>query len=780
MLRFDDGSGPLREEPALKGGTVDLSRLLIAIRRRRRAIGISVLVWCALGMFYTLTTPRYYDAYARVLLDDNIGRTLQQVSASTDLTTTDTTMASAQLVISSDEVVGRVVDQLALQNNPAFTNPPVPLTARILGTVFMTLRLPLDWLRQGLASAPETTDAGGSLAPDPAQIAQLQRDATLQALQQEIEIGRIGQSSAFTISYRSNDPELATQVVNTFAQVYVSDVLNANFDATERMTSWMQDRLNTLESDASKAAQAAKSFRASNGLVAKDNATMSENAVSALNSDLTEAIASAARARAQVSALEAVVARGVEGLTGNGVPSGLPSIEDPDFQTRQQDLIGLLSNLDRVKAIPNVQESVVRMSQLRVDNAAERLFASVKLELEKARGEVSLYAARVTALRESLDSAIGNDARSGSAQVQLRALEDRAATLSALYQSFLTKFQEIDQQKSFPVSNVRVLNLAQMPLPASGPSTKSALALCIVLGLMTGLMIAAIREWRDRFVYTAEQVNDEVGTHFLGYLPEIPPLSTDRPDQQLPPVAQNARKLETLPPSYALEKPRSQFAETLRGIRLSSRLVGHPEKSQVIAISSARPDEGKTLIAYNLATSIAMAGNSVMLIDADPHRSGLSTLFGLTYAEGLLEVLGGGADWRMVRKTLGETGVDLIPGLVPRDFSHFQEMLASDAFGKLIGELRQSYDVVILDLAPMGPVSDARAVVDDVDHLVMVAEWGKTSKLFLYRLINSDPRISRKVLGLVLNKVDMKRLRAYANEGDSSIYMSDYDTYYVQ
>ena len=71
-------------------------------------------------------------------------------------------------------------------------------------------------------------------------------------------------------------------------------------------------------------------------------------------------------------------------------------------------------------------------------------------------------------------------------------------------------------------------------------------------------------------------------------------------------------------------------------------------------------------------------------------------------------------------------------------------------------------------------------MVDDVDLLVMVAEWGKTSKLFLHRLINSDPRISRKVLGLVLNKVDMKRLRAYANEGDSSIYMSDYDTYYVQ
>lgn len=781
MLRFDDGAGVLREERNEGGqATVDLSRLLAALKRRRTVIIASVFVWCVLGVAVVMTTPRYYSASAQVLLDSNISRTLQQVSTTADLPTTNSAMESARLVLSSDQVAAAVAEQLDLENNPAFMNPPVALSAQILGQVMYWVRWPIRELRDLLAPPDEAeVEAAAAAAPSPEAQAEMMRSAVVQQLQRGISVYRVGNSAALGISYTAYDPVLAADVVNAFANVYVSDVLNANYNATERMTSWMQERLTSLEQDAREAAQAAESFRAENGLVATNNTSMSQEAVASLNADLSEAIAASARARAQVTALEAVVDQGVDGLITDGMPSGLPPIDDAEFERVQRQLSGLLEDLRAAERTAGTDSALYRTNQLRATNAAEQLFSTLRIQLEQARGEASLAEARVNALRESLNAAMGNDARSGSAQVELRALEDRAATLSALYQNFLTKFQELDQQKTFPVSNVRILNLAQVPRFASGPSVKMAVLVCIVLGLMTGLAIAAIREWRDRFLYTAEQVGDEIGAQFLGYVPQIRGKPKLVPATREPRSPLGARALELIPSCHALEKPRSQFAETMRSVRLTIRLARRRERSQVVALSSARPHEGKSFVAYNLAVTIATGGASVALLDADPHRSGLSRSFGLNSGPGLLEVLGGTHNWRDVMRAVGGTGVDLLPVPVSRDRAHVQEVLSSVGFADLLEELRGSYDYVVLDLAPMGPVSDVRAVIDDIDGLVMIAEWGKTRKLLLRRLLHSDPRITQKTLGILLNKVDLRRLRSYASEGDSASYLGDYGGYYV-
>ncbi|MBN9886277.1 Wzz/FepE/Etk N-terminal domain-containing protein [Salipiger abyssi] len=785
MLRFDDGAGTLREERNESTlPHVDLSRLLAALKRRKKAIIFSVIFWAILGVGVAMTSPRYYVATAQVLLDSNISRTLQQVSTVGDLPTSNAAMESARLVLSSDPVATAVADRLELDQNPAFMNPPVALSSKIIGQVMAWVRWPISYLRNMIAPEPEVPDAE-VVQPTPEQIAEMQRSAIVQALQRQVRVSRVGNSAVLGISYTAYDPNLAADVVNSFANVYVSDVLNANYEATERMTSWMLDRLTTLEQDAREAAQAAEAYRAENGLVATNNVTMSQNAVTALNSDLSQAIAAAARARAQVTALEAVVGRGAGALIANGVPSGLPPIDDPEFQRIQRQLAALADDLREAERIAGVDSALYRTNQLRAHNAARQLFNTIQVRLEQARGEEALAEARVSALRESLNAAMSNDARSGSAHVELRALEDRATTLAALHQSFLAKFQELDQQKSFPISNVRVLNLAQVPRFAAGPSVKMALLVCIVLGLMTGLVIAAIREWRDRFLYTAEQVGDEVGSQFLGYLPIVtrkPDILTKNDSKK--PAAANpetgAVPLDVTPPCYALEKPRSQFAETLRSIRLTISLAWRRERLQVIALSSARPHEGKTFIAYNLAATIAAGGSSVVLLDADPHRSGLSRYFGLRRGAGLLEVLEGSRHWRSVLRSVPGTGVDMLPVPAVRERPQVQEMLASQRFSELLAELRGSYDYIVLDLAPMGPVSDVRAVIDEIDGLVMLAEWGKTSKLLLRRLLHSDPRITQKTLGVALNKVNLKRLRNYASEGDSVSYLGDYGGYYVE
>ncbi|SPJ25532.1 Tyrosine-protein kinase ptk [Palleronia abyssalis] len=769
----------------MQTATVDLSRLLAALRRRKFAIVLALVAWVILGLVYVVTTPKYYDASAMVLLDRNIDRAIQQVSPFADLATGDAAMESARLVITSDPVARRVAERLELYDDPAFIAPPSSLLGKVISYVRGTVRRPIELMTEYF-SAVDDPDAGLSQTPSEDQV-QTQEQARITmittVLQQNVNVYRVGQSSAFGISYRSHDPVLAANIVNAFASVYVSDVLDANFDATERMTEWMQGRLTELETDAREAARAAEEFRAENGLVTNRNASISQDAVATINSELSTAISEAARARARVSAMQAVVDRGQDVLL-SGAPSGLPSTEDEEFETRRIALANAIASFERIRTRFGEDSPQFAPSERLVEQAADRLYASIQRLLEQARGEEALAEARVSALRESLQDAVSEDVDLGPAQVQLRTLEDRAETLSTLYQTFLAQFQEVDQQGSFPISNVRLLREAQIPRSASGPSTSKTLVLCLVLGAMTGLAITTIAEWRDRFLRTSDQVNAELGVPFLGYLPRVNLPNLPKTDQST--SSKNTTvsfAVGNLSPIYAPFHMRSQYAEALRTIRLSSQLSLTSGQSCVLGITSAQPEEGKTLTSLNLAAVIAETGSSVILIDADPHRTGLTKLarlatgMGLRSPKGLLDVLTRNIRWDEVCRDIDRTRVDFIPCVVPDEFSHASEILGSAAFKALLDDLRHEYDYILLDLAPMGPVTDVRGILGELDQLVMIAEWGKTSKNLVSGLIRSTPGLEEKLLGIALNKVDLRRLSAYASETDSARYMADYDSY---
>lgn len=785
-FRYQSGMDPLRDPISAPTATINLSRVLAALRRRRRSIAFSVAGWLCLGMFYLATTPRYFDASSQVLLDANIDRTIRQVSTTSDMSTTDGAMESARLVITSDAVISRVVDRLDLQDDPAFMSPPQALTRTMIRGAIDTVATPIRKLRDlfdpgmqdGGASSAAVTEEGTPPQTDEAR----NRVTAIDELRKSVVVHRIGQSTAFGIEFRWTDSKVAAEIVNTFADVYVADVLNANYAATERMTEWMRERLSQLEEDARAAAQAAEQFRARNGLVSARDSTMSQDAVNSLNVDLSEAIAEQARAAAQVAALKKIVEGGRDGLVVDDVLVGLPASDDPDFTKLRTAMMGALTNLTRAKLVYGDDAAQIAASQKRVDNTGDLLFASLRRLLGQARSDLTLASAKVDALQSSLDKAVGDDAKNGPALVRLRALEQRADTLSALYQSFLSKFQEIDQQKSFPVSNVRILNLAETTLDSAGPSTKIILALCVVLGLLTGLLIAAIREWRDRFVRTADHVTNHLDAHFLGYLPRIEKLY-EKPRfsvRTLTARLDREAKVISAPKAavYALTNMRSKYTETLRNIRLASRLASANDESCLLGLTSAKPGEGKSITALNLAAVIASTGNSVVLVDADPHRSGLSHHLGLKTEKGLLDILTGRCAWEEVLLRLGETEVDLIPGLVPKDFPHTSEILSSSAFHEMLDALKWQYDYVILDLAPMAPVIDVRSILKDLDQLVIVSEFGRISRGLLEHLLDSDPLIRAKLLGIVLNKVDLTQLKDYVDDSDTEAHANDYEVYY--
>jgi len=182
----------------------------------------------------------------------------------------------------------------------------------------------------------------------------------------------------------------------------------------------------------------------------------------------------------------------------------------------------------------------------------------------------------------------------------------------------------------------------------------------------------------------------------------------------------------------------------------------------VLGVASIRPGEGKTTTAENLAALVAASGRSVLLVDADVRTSSLSRKFRQSMGTGLREVLLGRAGWEEGLRREQNTGLHFLPSTFPANDPLAGDLVGATEFRTLINEARRRYAFTIIDLAPLGMVSDARALVPVLNGLVMVLEWGKVSKELLQTALSEDPLLYEKLLGVALNKTDMKTLGKYS------------------
>jgi capsular exopolysaccharide synthesis family protein len=206
--------------------------------------------------------------------------------------------------------------------------------------------------------------------------------------------------------------------------------------------------------------------------------------------------------------------------------------------------------------------------------------------------------------------------------------------------------------------------------------------------------------------------------------------------------------------SSFLVAPESSTAESFRSLRSGLTLSGIGRKLKVISITSALPGEGKSYLAYNLALAFAATGLKVLLIDADLRRPRLHTLFRVAREDGLADVLAG-------LKSFDEA---LSPHPVERNLTLMSagrqsplasELLGSGEIGKVFEVARQKFDLILVDNAPVLPVSDAIIVGNHCDGTIGVLRAGRTSRKALRRFVQTLGRNRIHILGIVIEAVDM-------------------------
>jgi polysaccharide biosynthesis transport protein len=744
------------DEPDSSGDKfIDLERLLSIARRQASTVAAVAALGIGLGIAYVVTATPLYTAATSILLDDNLGKFADGVSPLPASMQSDTVILSQIAILKSGELAEKVVEKERLYENEVFMNPPTAFAA----VVKRTLRDSLEFFTKSPQSANEGEATNSKIG----------RAAAL--LQSGLVVERQGRSLVIDLSYTSHDPVLAGRIARAYADVYLSDQLDANFDAVRRAAHWLQGRLAELREASQEAAMKVERFRTANGLTTAKGTLVSEQQLADINSQLVLAQADTARVGALYNQYRSIVALGMNGAVESAAALGEQSETTVTGALRARYLL-ISRRLQEITSRFGVNHPQAVALRVEEQEVKRQIFEEIKQSTENYRNQLEVAQSRESSLRNSLQGITGETSSANEALVQLRELEQNALTLGNLYQTYLTRYQEAQQQQSFPIAKARVISIASKPTDPSSPRRTMALIASLMLGLLAGAAVAGIREVRERFFRTGVDVQAALGLKFLGYLPLLPgkPLGTFEQ------IRTNGR---TDLAHVAVDAPGSLFAETLRNVKVEADLMLQGKEHKVISIVSVLPGEGKSTTAVNLAHLLSTKGFPTLLIDADLRNPGLTRSLGLSPKLGLANVLLNEQEWQRCVTFDTSSNVAVIPALLDRHLRHTSELLSSNQMKEMIEEARLQYRYIIVDLPPLGPVVDAKAFASITDAFLMVAEWGRTPRALVKHILETETQIKSRTLGVVLTKADLRKVAGYSSFGASEKFIDHYSSYYV-
>jgi len=457
--------------------------------------------------------------------------------------------------------------------------------------------------------------------------------------------------------------------------------------------------------------------------------------------------------------------------------TGLTYVVSIDYRSLDPNKAARISNAAAEAYLVGELESKYQSAR-RANVWLEDRINELKAQAAKAERAVAEYKAKndVDTSESRLNEQQLADA-SSQRRVLLKDLESSAQTYRALHEALLQRVTQFTQQQSFPAAEARVVSQASPPLEKSDPKDLIALGVASVLGLVGGFGAAFAREYFDRTFRSSKQIEREVGVECLGILPAIAPARW-----RLPKVGQDVASGERIIPAsmerhrLVVREPLSRFAETIRDLKVAADTADLHRPNKVIGITSARPHEGKSLVAANLSEMIALSGCKVLLIDCELRNGGLTGQFAPKARGGLLEVVAGRAAVNdfIWRDTI--TNLHFLPAVKPaggRDQNTKEQLSPAALFQRtqltpmglkaLLESVQDSYDYVILDLPPITPVADVKAISHLVDAFILVIEFGRTPQQAVIDALNAAPTVREKLLGTVLNKADPNELRRLAS-----------------
>ncbi|MDF6626752.1 polysaccharide biosynthesis tyrosine autokinase [Escherichia coli] len=328
----------------------------------------------------------------------------------------------------------------------------------------------------------------------------------------------------------------------------------------------------------------------------------------------------------------------------------------------------------------------------------------------------------------------------------------------AVYMQLLNRQQELNISKSSAIGNVRIIdNAVTQPKPVK-PKKVITLLASIILGLFVAVGVVLLRVFLRRGIETPEQL-EELGINVYASIPVSETFSLKKMVKKSKKNSYSDAEI-----FLALENPADLAIEAIRGLRTSLHFAMMEARNNILMISSASPNAGKTFVSTNLAAVISQTGKKVLLIDTDMRKGYTHKLFNVNNDHGLSDFLSGKNDINKTIKTIDVAGFDFIPrGIVPPNPA---ELLMHKRFGELLKWANENYDLVILDTPPILAVTDAAIIGNYSGTTLLVARFELNSPKEIEVSIKRFEQSGVHIKGCILNGM-IKKASSYYSYGYS-------------
>ena len=760
------------------GSFIDFERLFSAFRRQSRGVFLSVLIAAILGFVYILSVQPRYTADALVLIDNN---RVSAVEKDYGVSTTNMDVAASVVdsqveLVKSEKIAELVVRRLNLLNDPEVVG-----NAQTREGQFQRLRRTLHGYLFG-----SSTQSAAPAADTPDTLLRRAADT----LRYGMDVFRVGRTMVLQVSYTSTSPAKAARIANAYAEAYLANQFDAKYEATKRASDWLDGRIVALKQKVLESDREVQKFKEDNKLVTTGGRLVNEQQMNELNTQHVLARAETAKAEARYQRIKSIIDKHqTDAIVSEAI--GNKNIEILrgkylDASKRQSEIASKLGP-DHLQAI-NLRNEMGQYDRL--------MFEELGRIAESYKSEVDIAKSKQVSLSSDLDQLVSQNTNENNLLVPLRELERQGEAYRNLYRNYLERYQEALQQQSFPIIEARIITNAALPAAPSYPKKSILMLLFIFTGAAIGTAIGILREFRERGYQNEDQVRDDLNLPCIGFLPRVNPKgaaaktiyqrfrsrggTADSTVPASPPIMPRSRSSSPIM-SYVLDRPASGFAETLLAAKLAIdiRLSGHPSK--IIGIVSALPDEGKTVVSKNFASLLATLNLKTLLIDADLRGPELSRRIAPGATSGIIEAALNKTPLSELVMMEEQSGLAILPAVIKTRMPHSSEFLGSQGMRDLLAQASKQYDYVVVDLPPIGPVVDAKALSAVIQAFIMVTEWRLTARKVVRTIFSNDAVLHSKCVGVILNKVNIGDLKRYENYGSRYYYYKKYlKSYYIE
>ena len=739
VVKFSYGSMPMtipNEQETVQ--QISPAAALGAMWRRKWLLAFITLSVSLPAAATIMSLPPYYDAQASLLIDTKRSSYADQQSASqASGGSPDVISISTQAdILRSPSMAVSVVERLDLIHVPEFQRlldassaPLANVTSRLL-SLFGVVQ----------SVAPELSDTE-------------RRQLVAGMLLGKVSIGNNGKSYLIDIHARTGNPDLSASIANTYADAYLDFNRKLKTESIRRANGLLDEQIVPLQDRVSKAERAVEQFRQQKGLIANHSseshanlgygATIADQQLAEVDTQLIDASGDVAQRQASLRAVQSALRVG--GI--DALPQVVTSPLIQSLRQQEADLSSKEASLEETAlgnnpALQAAQASSARLRQ-RITSEINKIVSSLTNDLNAAQVRQASLQQRVAQLQSQV-------AGQSQANVSLIQLESEAQTARAVYQDYLSRFEQTSAQGALQEPEADLISPAQTPITKSGPARGQLILLSVVGAGIAASVLALVLERIRSGIRSPEQLEAETGLYSLGFVPRVRggvrrAVGTGR---------------------------RSIYTEA---VSLVNNLLqfGEPRyRARVVLITSASPQEGKTFFAASLAAGVGQDGGRALLIDCDLRRPSVAKTLGLSDRAVGSPALSGSNRAVLTQEVL--RGLDVITFPVRQGEQH--GIFDNNQIRSLIDDAKERYDLVVLDAPPVLAFADAPVLSLCADGAIVVVRWGRTSTKAIGNALKALRAYNVRVLGGVVTQVKTRGLTS--SDGSHAQIYRNYSNYF--